>query len=366
MELAQLCLVKDRIKVGEPLPFDIRNADKTLLLARGQIISSLEQLQAVLERGALVDMVETRGLQRDEFACAPPEQLPGLWASCTNRVNTVLRGDAQLDFLGALEAAAGPVLKLIVRDPDLAIFQVVRQGAMGRTHYGVTHSLHAAIASYLVARRLGWQAADSHRAFHAALTMNIAMMELQGRLACQVTALTELQRELVRGHPQQSVDMLRRFGIGDADWLQAVGEHHDADDAHVSELAALIRRADIYTAKLSARVTRPALAPNEAGRSVFVKDGGHPMTAALVKEFGVYPPGCYVRLASGETGIVIKRGPRADAPLVASLTNRHGEQLVEPLRRNTEAKEHAIAAIANESSVRVRPSPEKLVLLAST
>jgi hypothetical protein len=32
------------------------------------------------------------------------------------------------------------------------------------------------------------------------------------------------------------------------------------------------------------------------------------MTAALVKEFGIYPPGCFVRLASGELAMVI--GPR--------------------------------------------------------
>ena len=43
-----------------------------------------------------------------------------------------------------------------------------------------------------------------------------------------------------------------------------------------------------------------------------MQDPGHPICAALVKEFGVYPPGCFVTLASGETGVVVKRGADGD------------------------------------------------------
>ena len=39
---------------------------------------------------------------------------------------------------------------------------------------------------------------------------------------------------------------------------------------------------------------------------MFMQDPGHPMTAALVKEFGIYPPGCYVRLVSGENGVALR------------------------------------------------------------
>jgi len=35
MQLTALSAVKHRIRVGEPLPFNVRNADHTLLLARG-------------------------------------------------------------------------------------------------------------------------------------------------------------------------------------------------------------------------------------------------------------------------------------------------------------------------------------------
>ena len=64
---------------------------------------------------------------------------------------------------------------LIARDPDRAVFQVLRQGGSVHLDDGLTHSTHAAITSLLAAQRLGWSADESKRAFQAALTMNIAI-----------------------------------------------------------------------------------------------------------------------------------------------------------------------------------------------
>ena len=94
--------------------------------------------------------------------------------------------------------------------------------------------------------------------------------------------------------------------------------------ARSNDFAALVRRADIYTAKLSPRTTRSAMAADRAGRAMFMYDPGNSMTAALVKEFGVYPPGCFVKLVSGETAVVVKRGPSVVTPLVAALTTPSG------------------------------------------
>ena len=92
------------------------------------------------------------------------------------------------------------------------------------------------------------------------------------------------------------------------------GTGYPAGQREVNDLAALVRRADIYTAKLSPRSTRGAMAADRAGRAMFMYDPGNSMTAALVKEFGVYPPGCFVKLVSGETAVVVKRGPSVDHP----------------------------------------------------
>ena len=371
MKCSPLSAFRQRIELGVPLPFNIRHADGTLLLARGQIIETPEQMEALLERGAVVDVVEV-GPRTDTPADAPPEALPALWSACMDRVGRTLRLNPGRDFTTALDEASQPVLQLIARDPDLAIFQVLRQGALGPAHYGVSHSMHAAITSHLVAARLGWSADDTLRVFKAALTMNLSMLDLQERLSAQRTPPTASQREAIATHPLRSREMLEAAGIADAQWLDAVAQHHELPDGsgypqhlqQICEFAELVRRADIYTAQLSTRAYRGAVPADDAVREMFRRDSGHPMAAALAKEFGVYPPGCYVTLACGEVGIVVKRGPNLAKPIVASMVGRSGEPLIEPLRRDTALPDYGIVNVVSEKSVRVRVSQEKLLLLA--
>ena len=360
------------ITIGHPLPFGIRDADSTLLLARGQVIGSQAQLEALRARGVWLDGSAAEAPDA-QIRYAAAEELPALWGKCMDGVAQALRNSGQPQFKAALDDAAVPVLALIERDPDLAIFQVVRQQSTALAEYGTNHSVHAAITSRLVAQRLGWDEASLGSVFKAALTMNLSMLELQGWLATQVTPLTALQREAIRTHPTRSVELLEASGITDRAWLDAVAHHHEKADGtgypgklrDTGDLAALLRRADIYTAKLSSRSTRSALAANRAGREIFMQDPGHPMNNAIVKEFGVYPPGCFVRLACGETGVVIKRGPSANTPIVASLTDRRGEPLAEPLRRDTAVREHLILDVVGEHTLGVRVPPEKLALMAA-
>ena len=150
-------------------------------------------------------------------------------------------------------------------------------------------------------------------------------------------------------------------------------DHHEQEDGNgypsgrtdVSELASLVRRADAYTSKLASRSTRDAIAADLAGRQMFMQDPGHPMTAALVKEFGIYPPGCCVRLASGELAIVVGRGASITSPLVACLTNARGVPVATPERRSTGDARHAVVAVVGESAVNVGLSMDRLLALVT-
>ena len=371
MQLAQLSSVKPRVHLGTPLPFNVRNADKTLLLARGQQVESAEQLEALFRRGALVDLAELQ-TAREEIMKAPRQQLPRLWQRCLVQVSqTLLNAAADQRLIHALEDASQPLQTLIERDADLAIFQVLRQGANADLAYGAQRSMQTAITAMLVAQRLAWDAEQCQRAFKVALTMNISMLALQGQLARQTSAPSAAQRAQLQSHPMRSVQMLQLAGIQDAAWLEAVLRHHEHEDgsgypsgcSEVSEMASLVRRADTYTSKLASRSSRDALAADMAGRQMFMQDPGHPMTAALVKEFGIYPPGCYVRLVSGELAIVVQRGSSITTPVVACLTTAAGQPLAQPEKRDTAAPANAVASVVGEGSVRQPPSLDKLAAL---
>lgn len=354
MTFIALATVQHLIRLDQPLPFNVHGADGRLLLARGQTLLDDAQLASLLERGALVDAGELA-------AATPPtplsrEAMQRCWSSGLIAVSEALRHAPHPEFRQALETAGRPLIELIERDPDLAIFQVIRRSEGNRADYGAQRSLNTAIAAFLVAQRLGWDTPRLEKVFKIALTMNVSMLSLQGELARQHTPLTARQQMALASHPMRSHQMLEASGITDPEWLDAVLRHHEVEDGSgypcgrtdVGELASLVRRADAYTAKLSARNHRQALRADVAGRQMFMDDPGHPMTAALLKEFGVYPPGCFVQLASGERGIVIERGPMVTTPIVACLTDAQGRALPAPLRRQTGDAGHAIVAIVGQ------------------
>ena len=368
MQLIQLEAIKHRLRVGAPLPFNVRQADRTLLLARGQVVDSATQMEALFERGMLVDMAELE-TPRDRIMKLPRALLPALWDRSIDQVGQALTALPNDGFEGVLDGVAEPLVALVERDPDLAIFQVLRQHGSHHAQYGVNHAVHCAIAVFLAAHRLGLGQPDVQRAFKAALTMNVSMFELQGRLAMQITPLTQLQRDAIHAHPQRSVQMLQVAGVTDPQWLEAVAQHHERADGSgypdglrdVAPLAALLQHCDVYTAKLSPRRSREALTADGAARRMFVANPGDAAAAAIIKEFGVYPPGCFVRLASGETGMVVRRGASAHTPQVAATTDARGASLAEPVTRDTAMAAHAIVAALGAGSALPQMTPAKLL-----
>ncbi|MEO8059152.1 MAG: HD domain-containing phosphohydrolase [Burkholderiales bacterium] len=370
MRFIELESVKHRLQVGVPLPFSVRQSDHTLLLARGQVLVSLEQLQALFSRGMLVDLAELETTAHRVLK-APPEQLPRLWEESIDSATRALCALPKKNLDVVIDDVAAPLMALVERDPDLAIFQVLRQHGGRHAQYGANHSIHCAIAAFLTVQRLSWNKPDVQRAFKAALTMNVSMLELQGELAAQATPLTPAQREAIHSHPQRSMHMLALAGITDPEWLQAVAEHHETSSGSgypsglrdVTPLAAVLHQCDVYTARLSPRQSREALGADQVARSLFADHPRDPTTAALIKEFGLYPPGCFVKLASGETGIVVRRGPSAHTPEVATVTTARGAALSEPLRRDTRQPEFGVVALLGERAGPVVIAPARLMAL---
>ncbi len=368
MRLQPLSQHRHRVTLGQPLPFGIRDAEGRLLLARDRVIETLEQLEGLLNRGTYVDGTELDD-PVSKIQNAKAEDLPRLWTFGLEQVNRVLRSKVDAEFHSSLERAAQPVLALVRRDPDMAILQVVRQEEGPITQYASRHAVHAAVAGQLAAKRLGWGDDVADSLFRAALTMNLSMSELQDKLATQLTPLTSLQRQALQEHPERSAELLETAGVTDVNWLAAVRSHHEKVDGKgypkgmtdVGDLAMLLHRADSFTAKFSPRATRGVVAPDQAARQFFQSDPGNPMTAAIIKEFGIYPPGCAVRLKSGETGIVMRRGASANAPIVAIVTDCNGDALLTPLKRDTAVATNAVAGVLPAKALKVRVRMEALV-----
>lgn len=376
MRVISLSSIKDRIVLGQPLLFSVRDASRMTLLTRGQVIFDEAQLDGLLKMGALVEIDElTEAVQPTQRTqkLTPAQRLIRLsadWDRTLQDARQALTAPAS-QMAAALDSTTDMLLSLIERSPNIALSQVVRQPDSDSGHYGVSRSIHAATACQAAASCLGWSAVERRRVFQAALTMNLSMLDLQARLATQVSPLTAKQRETIRTHPIHSAEMLSQAGITDTDWLESVIQHHELADGSgypngatdIGELAGMLRFADVYTACLSSRASRPAMSAQNAARELHKMTGSSPLAAALIKSFGIFPPGSRVKLASGELGVVVRNGDKAFHPLVATLTNGAGEPRREPLMRDSAIETHRVVALLSAQAMPMRLTDEHIASL---
>jgi HD-GYP domain-containing protein (c-di-GMP phosphodiesterase class II) len=218
----------EHIQVGQPLPFGVRDEHGVLLLAKGRVVANESQRQILLTRGLYVDHDEARPGEESAGADASKRRVTlfDLWKQTTARLDLLLASLDKPGFAERCASFAGQLMGLVQRDPDIAIYLSVRQDPHRLSLYGLSHALHCAMVGQLASTRVGWPPERVASLVKAALTMNLSIVEEQGRYAT-VGRLNEAQRALVHAHPEVAVDRLAAAGVTDADWLQAVLEHHE-------------------------------------------------------------------------------------------------------------------------------------------
>lgn len=365
--MAQITLtqVNAQMQCGEPLKWDVFDENGKLLLARGYVIHSQEVLERLRKRGVYVDFeyekkrIEEKMMLISASAATPPASFDEDWERLGTLISDVLRNYLSPVFLQNIAEAESIIINSTHQHPDQLIYSIVQHKQDDLNAYGILHSIHVAAVCNILATRLKWPSSKRKSIINAALTMNLSIIDLQGNLAANDNGLTAEQRQIIHHHPTESVRMLREIGVTDEEWLEAVAHHHEQPNGKgypagltgtLSDTSQMLRFADIFMAKFSARKNRKPVPARQAAKDVFLSSNNHPIASALLKEFGIYPPGCYVLLESGEHGIVIKRTERADAPLVAILSDKHGQPVSETIWRETALPRFAI--------VRTLPSHE--------
>lgn len=267
------------------------------------------------------------------------EQGLEVWEHIFGRVSVLLRvGNPDGAWMQDFAGLANQVRTLALQDPDLALFVLIQSNATQVDHYSEQHAMACLVICELAGQWMEWPEEERLSLALAALSMNLSMTTLQDTLAERNGPLSESQRARVDGHAALSADLLSAAGVSNMLWLDVVRHHHTVYGPQAASaqeptprLAELLRRVDIYLAKLSQRGARESVTPAKAARDACLDSAGHPdsIGATLLRVIGLYPPGTYVELANGETGVVIKRGDKAHTPLVASV-RRHDWGLIKP------------------------------------
>jgi HD-GYP domain-containing protein (c-di-GMP phosphodiesterase class II) len=394
----------ESIRINQPLPFPLMDKNGVLLAKRSFIIDSRADLAAMEQRGdgLFIDVADSEAhhrayverlhvLVRDgkslgEIANAKitgdllgnrntqDDDRPD-WLDLQIQANAILRDSHATQFMERLDRLSNQLDKFSRHNPDGTLFALVHLSATEVQLYSATHAMLVSVMCGLAAREvLKWPPEQVHQLCMAALTMNLGMTALQDQLTKQAEAPTHLQRKVIDAHAARSEDMLIELGVTDANWLEAVREHHTQVPGPLQtrttaqQNARLIQRADMFAARLAPRAGRLPISPAAAMQACYFDENRQvdETGAALIKAVGIYQPGSFVRLATDEVAIVVKRGFNTSTPRVAVLVSRSGMPTMEPTIRDTSTRDYRVVASVAHRDVKVKLNLERLLPLTAT
>jgi hypothetical protein len=390
------------LRRNEPLPFGLRDEAGRLLLVAGACIESAARLEALRGQALFSEESESADWHRrlaatmdamlrgnatvGEMAAARPDAahrdtataqvltLQQQWEELAHQLDAVLRDvRPDSDWISRLMGVHARARSLAERRYDATLYHLVYTAGQSTEKYSAHHALLTLVICEHAAPLLGWPQAHTDTVGRAALIMNVAMARLQDQLAQSEMKPTAEMRRHIDNHAAAGATQLQQAGLRDTLCCEVVRLHHDStpQPGALSELpperrlASLLRRVDIFCAKMSRRRTRLPMSPVQAAREACLGTAGVPdeIGSALLKAVGLYPPGSFVELISGEMGIVIARGRRANLPYVASLVAASGMPLGEPTLRDTLDRRYTVKAAVPVSSVKVLPPHDRLLAM---
>ena len=326
--------------IGQPLPWDLFTESGVLVAGAGLVIADeahylnligrplYRKCNAGAEAGYWLERLEALGHRADVLLSGPRE-------------------DLEMDALPRL-----------CRDLA-AVFQADADACLGYPRLvplarpSVAHCLQVMFYCLLLADQLELSERERLSLAGAALTMNMADLDFHDWLAWQAGPGTEEERTRLRAHPDHAVELLRSLGIDDPLWLDTVRQHHENMDgsgypdgiegARIVLTARILRVADLYCARTSARHYRPPRSGRYALRELFGRQRGQldsQVAVQLLRRVGWYPPGTLIRLASREHACVTRRNRNGFIRFAVSFLDGRGRPFDPPRERDLTTRTH--------------------------
>lgn len=276
---------------GEPAPVSFKNIDANVVRA------SVEQdAQLILEADQW-------------YAKAEMELSPIMGA---------VRQSQRFSLEGITQVAQGFVDSLSQSDRLL-----VKAISMDRGGLVVSNLVNTAIMSIKIGMGLKYNRGDLPRLGLAAILHDVGMGLIPDDILNKQSPLNPGERDLIKRHPEQSAQAIRRLGE-DAAWIADIvlqehertggqGYPRGLKGAEIHEYAQIIGLADTFEALLHVRPHRKRFLPHEAVRELVVKEKALFSTRilkCLIQQFSVFPLGTKVQLNTGEIGEVVELHPQ--------------------------------------------------------
>jgi hypothetical protein len=293
------------------------------------------------------------------------EDLLSLWADLESGLGIILGSPASVqEFELRVWQYDRWMTDLLKRDTDMGLYLLFQLASNSPVGYSASHALVSAVLCHLIALEIKLPQDERDSLVHAALTMNIAMTQLQDQMASQLEKPSTEQHVAIREHPAKGVVMLRSLRVVDPLWLETIALHHDdsTDKGGLGlvkpavRLARILRVVDRYAAMISPRKSREGRSATDSARSIISRttEQADEVGVVLVEVVGQCPPGTYVRLDDGQMAVVMRRSSQPNRPFVAIVINEAGALVNPPRLHRTANASPGIKSALPPSAVRER------------
>jgi HD-GYP domain-containing protein (c-di-GMP phosphodiesterase class II) len=293
------------------------------------------------------------------------EDLLGLWSDLEAGLGVLLGSPLSIrEFQPRVRQYDRWMQDLLRRDTDVGLYLLFQLASSSSVGYSASHALVCAVLCHLIGTELGIAPEEREGLVFAALTMNIAMTQLQDELAQQLERPNGVQMEAIRSHASRGQAMLAKLGVTDPIWLGTIELHHDDSTGQgdfrtlppARRLARVLRMVDRYAAMISPRKSREGRSVTDSLRSIIgnAESQGDEAGHTLVRAVGLCPPGTIVRLDNGQVAVVIRRSQQLNRPFVAIVQDEAGALLKPPRLHRTAHGNPGIKAALNASVVQDR------------
>lgn len=330
-EQVQSKISVDAIKVGMTLQ-DVFDADGKLLLSSITVTSS-DQIDSLKRQGVRFAYTSTPSTaptaltppsdddkirQREdayyqELSKAKEVHQATLEAARSTLHDVRFGKPVEID---KIELAAEDMVSSIMRNPDalVSLSQI-----KGYDEYTYVHSVNVGILITSLVHSMNYREEQLLEAGVGGLLHDIGKMRVPEHILNKPGKYSSEEFSIMKRHPENGLMILKNSrSISDFSKLVII-EHHERyngkgypyglNENGIHEIGLIAAVSDVYDAMTTDRIYRPAWTPQRTLAMIFQGcdvEYSRRIVELFTKNLGIYPVGSFVRLVSGEMGVVIR------------------------------------------------------------
>ena len=188
--------------------------------------------------------------------------------------------------------------------------------------YTYTHCINVSILAVILGKKLGYSREKLENIGMAGMFHDVGKAVISSAILNKPGKLTDEEMNIMRTHPLHGYKILKEQPNIPEDVIRGAVEHHEKYDGsgyprglkgdQISDIARLLAVVDVYDALTSKRVYKDPMPPGTVLAMMYkwrVTDFHPNIVEQFIKSLGVYPVGSFVRLSSGDHGVVVDFSP---------------------------------------------------------